>query len=89
MAKVQQKRRKKSRKKSFVPEAELPQTINYMILVAGIVTVLIGYLVMSTGDATSSSAITIAPIILVLGYCVLIPLGIIYKKKQPVNKKIS
>jgi hypothetical protein len=79
MAKTAQ--RKSQKKKGFVPEAELPQRVNYMILIAGVITVIIGYMVMIAGDATSPLSVTIAPIILVIGYCGIIPLGIIYKKK--------
>ena len=82
MAKTQP-RRKGGRKKQAVPEAELPQRVNYLILIAGVVVVLVGMLVMSAGDDVSPMSVTVAPLLLVLGYCVIIPLGIIYRKKQP------
>lgn len=59
----------------------------------GLLLIVIGYLCMSTGmvaDAdvatnegtwNSPMAVTIAPILLVLGYCVVIPLSIIYRPK--------
>ncbi|MBN1448023.1 MAG: hypothetical protein JXA28_08835 [Bacteroidetes bacterium] len=82
MAKVQ-KRRKGARKKlQAVPEAELPQRLNYIILVAGIAVVFLGILVMSMGDAVSPLSVTVAPIILFIGYCVVIPVGIIMKPKK-------
>ncbi|HEY7471720.1 MAG TPA: hypothetical protein VIE68_05160 [Gemmatimonadota bacterium] len=46
---------------------------NAMWLGAGAVSVAIGYFLLSTGSET------IAPILLVLGYCVLFPIGIIKK----------
>lgn len=73
--------RKPVKKKGFVSEAELPQKINYMIIVAGVVVVIIGYLVMMAGDAVNPLSVTVAPIILFIGYCIIIPIGIIYKKK--------
>ncbi len=73
--------RKPVKKKGFVAEAELPQKINYMIIVAGVVVVIIGYLVMMAGDAVNPLSVTVAPIILFIGYCIIIPIGIIYKKK--------
>jgi hypothetical protein len=89
MAKTQP-RRKGGRKKQAVPEAELPQRLNYIILVAGIAVVVIGMLVMSAGDAVSPLSVTIAPLILVLGYCIIIPIGIIYRRKrQPAVKTDS
>jgi hypothetical protein len=81
MAKVQ-KRRKGSRKQQELPEAELPQRTNYMIIIAGVVVVIIGFLVMSAGDDVSALSVTIAPMILFIGFCVIIPLGIIYRKKD-------
>ncbi|MEO0088669.1 MAG: hypothetical protein ABIK77_05990 [candidate division WOR-3 bacterium] len=48
---------------------------NYLLLILGIITIILGYVVLSTGD------ITIAPILLVLGYCVLIPLALLLKFK--------
>ncbi|PLX23259.1 MAG: hypothetical protein C0600_15210 [Ignavibacteria bacterium] len=81
MAKVQ-KRRKGSRKQQALPEAELPQRTNYMILVAGVVVIIIGFLVMSAGDAVSSLSVTIAPLLLFIGFCVIVPAGIMYRKKN-------
>ena len=47
--------------------------VNAMWLGAGVVSIAIGYFLLSTGSET------IAPILLVLGYCVLLPIGIIKK----------
>ena len=46
---------------------------NAMWLGAAVVSIAIGYVLLSTGSET------IAPILLVLGYCVLLPIGIIKK----------
>ncbi|MCZ7558254.1 MAG: hypothetical protein M5R41_17790 [Bacteroidia bacterium] len=81
MAKVQQRKRKAAQRKS-VSEAELPQRINYIILIAGIGINILGILIMMSGDALSASAVTVAPVILFIGYCIIIPLGIIYKQKS-------
>ena len=88
MAKVQRKRNGKSRTLD-VPEAELPQRINYMILGLGVAVVIIGFLVMAAGDAVSSLSVTLAPMILFIGFCVIIPIGIIYKqpKKQSAGEQ--
>jgi uncharacterized membrane protein len=50
---------------------------NVLMLVAGIVVVVIGYLLLGKGS------ITAAPVLLVLGYCVIIPLSIILWVKKP------
>lgn len=81
MAKVQQRKRRTAQRKT-VPDAELPQRSNYTIIIAGVAVNILGILIMMSGDALSASAVTIAPIILFIGYCIIIPLGIIYKKKK-------
>ena len=45
---------------------------NYMLMGAALVAIIIGYFSLNAGS------ITLAPILLVLGYCVLFPLGIIW-----------
>lgn len=81
MAKIQQRRRKQM-PKSTISEAELPQKTNYVIMIAGVIVLLFGVLIMASGDAYSATAVTYAPIILFIAYCVIIPLGIMYKKKS-------
>jgi hypothetical protein len=81
MAKVQRKR-KGSPRILDVPEAELPQKINYVILMLGVAVVIVGFLVMAAGDAVSALSVTVAPIILFIGFCIIIPIGIIYKQPK-------
>ena len=81
MAKVQRKRKGAGRALD-VPEAELPQRINYLILALGVAVVFIGFAVMAAGDAVSSLSVTIAPVILFIGFCIIIPIGIIYKQPK-------
>jgi uncharacterized membrane protein HdeD (DUF308 family) len=44
---------------------------NWVLLAAGMLSIVLGYVLLARGD------ITAAPILLVLGYAVLIPMGII------------
>ncbi len=46
------------------------------MIFAGIATIVIGYLVMYFSPTMSTMALTISPIILLLGYCVIVPFGI-------------
>ncbi len=46
---------------------------NYAIMGAGLLTIVIGFITLASGS------ITLAPILLVLGYCVLIPVGLLVK----------
>lgn len=45
---------------------------NYLLMGAGLLAIIVGYIALGSGS------ITLAPILLVLGYCVLFPLGIIW-----------
>ncbi|MEE9553628.1 MAG: hypothetical protein V3W18_04955 [candidate division Zixibacteria bacterium] len=49
---------------------------NYIVLGIGLFLVILGFIIMGTGD------ITISPILLVLGYCVAIPIGILLPAKK-------
>ena len=44
---------------------------NYLILGIGLLFIVVGFVFLAVGD------ITVSPILLVLGYCVIIPLGIL------------
>ena len=54
---------------------------NYLILGAGLVLIVAGYLALSGDQVEGFLPLTLAPILLVAGYCVVIPLGIMYRKK--------
>jgi hypothetical protein len=72
---------------------QLPfKKINYLMLIAGVVTIIIGYLLMSGGGSPdpnvfngeelfSTRRITIAPMVVVFGY-VIIGVGIMYRPKK-------
>lgn len=55
---------------------------NYLIFGIGIIVILIGYLIMLAGGTSSYLSLRLAPMVLVLGYCVVIPVAILYKPKQ-------
>lgn len=53
---------------------ELPLTgLNYALFIAGLVVITAGWFLLRAGH------ISVSPILLILGYCVLVPLGIIVK----------
>ena len=52
---------------------------NYLLFCIGLVVILVGYLLMSFGETTSFQAVKLAPILLIVGYCIIIPISIIYK----------
>jgi len=53
---------------------------NYLIFLGGVLLIILGYILMAAGDTYSTLSITIAPLILVISYLVVIPLAIVYRK---------
>ncbi len=60
---------------------------NYQILGLGLVVIVLGYVALAQPPWDSAMALDLAPILLVLGYCVLIPLGILYRRKPSTEAK--
>ena len=54
---------------------------NYAIFGVGIIIIIIGYLLISFNEVNSIASTRIGPLMLFVGYCVIIPISIIYNKK--------
>ena len=54
---------------------------NFLILGVGILFIVFGYIALSGNTVEGFRQLTLAPILLLLGYCVIIPIGIMYRKK--------
>ncbi|MBN2413252.1 hypothetical protein JXQ31_16340 [candidate division KSB1 bacterium] len=59
--------------------------MNYMIFGVAVLTIILGYVSLSKGPADSFWSLTLAPILLVIGYCILVPLAIFWRSKKPKN----
>ncbi len=55
---------------------------NFQIIGIGLVVILAGYLAMLTGSVEGFLPLVLSPILLVIGYCVIVPFGIMYRKKE-------
>lgn len=55
---------------------------NYRILGVGVLVIIAGYLAMMQGSVEGFLPLVAAPILLVVGYCVIIPFGILYRKSM-------
>ena len=55
---------------------------NYIFFIAGTISVILGYIIMATGETYSFQSLSLAPILLFLGYIILIPIALIYKKDK-------
>jgi hypothetical protein len=79
MGKKKKKKKKELEQKVIIKRSLRVEEIlsfnkkNYALFAAAIISIILGYLSLSKGS------VTLAPILLVLGYVVLIPLAIIFK----------
>jgi len=83
--KVKSKRQqtsKFSKKKEFSFPLEKE---NFMIIGLGIVLLIIGYVLMAQNSVDGFMPTVVAPLLLVAGYCVVIPYGIMKKPKSELN----
>ena len=44
--------------------------------------IILGYVIMAVGDTYSFQSLTVAPILLTIGYIILIPASLIYKDRE-------
>ena len=58
---------------------------NYLLFFSGILLIILGYFIMVYGEVNSFQSLTLAPVILFIGYIILIPSALIYKGR--VTKK--
>jgi len=78
MAKIEKKQVKKVKQDDVFPlERE-----NFIILGVGLLLIVLGYVALSGNVVEGFRQLTLAPILLLLGYCVVIPIGIMYRKKE-------
>ncbi len=52
---------------------------NYLLFGIGIIVIILGYVIMATGEVNSFQSVKLAPVLLVIWYLVIIPLSIFYK----------
>jgi hypothetical protein len=86
MAKIVAKE-KLAKKKTVRIDSLSLENVNYQILGVGAVIIIAGYIALSAQPWDNPIALTLAPILLVLGYLVVIPIGILYKKKSADSKQ--
>ena len=55
---------------------------NYALFGIGIIIIVIGYLIIAYNTVDSVASIKIGPVMLFFGYCVVIPIALIYNSKK-------
>jgi membrane protein YdbS with pleckstrin-like domain len=78
MAKELKNRRQGTKKEPLLPFAKM----NYILFVLSLAVIAIGYVALGQKPYTSAVSLNVAPVLLVLGYVVLIPLSLLYKKRE-------
>ena len=60
---------------------------NYIIFTVGLFSLILGYYLMASGSVNSFQSITLSPILLFLGYIIIIPFALVYREKIDESKK--
>ena len=63
-------------------EGPIFSSVNFRLLGICVVLLIIGYIFLGQGPVYNPMSWSIAPIILVAVYCILLPVTILYKKKE-------
>ncbi|HTR81064.1 MAG TPA: hypothetical protein VMM58_05480 [Bacteroidota bacterium] len=82
MAKVNKEKEKLAKRKTKKIDILPLDPINYKIMLSGVAVIIAGYFALGMQPWDGFMALTVAPILLLLGYCVIIPVGIIYRPKK-------
>lgn len=79
---------KQKRSKKSVEHLHISLTQkNYMIIGLGIVIIIIGYFLMNQNSVDGFMPTVVAPILLFVGYCIVIPVGILFKDKPSITEE--
>ena len=55
---------------------------NYVLGGIGLATIIFGYVIMASGTVNSFRSLTLAPIMLFVGYLIIIPIALFYRDKK-------
>ncbi len=83
MAKTIRKKTSQGIKKSFSSPFSIYWTkTNYSLLITGFAFIILGFYFLSIGPWDSASSLVISPILLFIGYVLIFPASILFKKKN-------
>lgn len=92
MKEVKAKEIRRRVRKEPLPKQGLPFTsTNYWLFALGLVVIVLGYIALAqpadppAPRSESFWSLTVAPILLVIGYCLIIPVAILYQKKKTLD----
>lgn len=83
MARAVKSRRSERHRKSKI-QAEMPlNRTNYIIIIAGAALIIATYILLATNDTVYGFIpLDVVPILLFIGYLIIVPIGIMYKGKK-------
>lgn len=58
---------------------------NLYLFVGGLVLIILGYIALAIGDTYDTMSLVVGPILLIVGYVVILPLSIMYKAKKSIK----
>lgn len=83
---VSKKNIKKTKAIKLVPFSVYFDKYNYLLLALGVGIIVIGYVFLAMGPWNSSQSLDISPILLIIGYLIVLPVAILYKRKPQEDK---
>lgn len=81
------KRTIKEIKKAVLPFRDYWTTNNYIVLLIAIGFLIVGFILMSSSNWENQVALSVAPVVLLIGYVILIPLSIFFKMPKRFRKE--
>ena len=75
---IRQRMRKQPLQRQGLPFTHL----NYWLFVLGVAVIVAGYFSLAQPPVDGFMSLTLAPILLVIGYCIIIPAAILYQRKK-------
>ncbi len=82
-------RGKKNTKAIASPFKNYWTKMNYNFFWLGILTVIIGFILMAQGPWDNPLSLSVSPIVLLFAYFIIFPLSILYKKKNSSEEDVS
>ena len=74
--------KKKEEKNIHLFEGSTFSKKNYVLGGIGLATIIFGYVIMASGTVNSFRSLTLAPIMLFIGYLIIIPIALLYRDKK-------
>ncbi len=84
MEKQETKKTKKGKQVVTLPL----EKYNFMILGVGVLVIILGYIALGSNGVEGTMPLVVAPVLLIIGYLVIIPFGIFYRKKEKPSEEI-